>query len=316
MGTRALTAAEIGALRKRLQGGAGRDLWKSLDEAADTPAFRRWLESELPAASAIFDAGASRREVLRTMAASVLLAGLPACEVYPPEDAVAWVEAPEYDVPGKPRYYATMVPFMGYARPVVAECHAGRPTRLDGNDRFPAGGTALDPFVQAEVLRLYDPDRSAGALQRGRRAETRTALASVLRAFGQRRSGRGVYLLTGQITSPTLLRQIDALKARLPGLRWHAYESAGPDREAEALAFGEPRDVHLHLDVCDVAVSLEADLLGPGPGQLRHAADWAARRRRGRLSGDVNRLYVAESSPSLTGAKASRRLPAPSAAMP
>jgi molybdopterin-containing oxidoreductase family iron-sulfur binding subunit len=75
------------------------------------------------------------------------------------------------------------------------------------------------------------------------------------------------------------------------------------------LAFGRPVTPHPRLDRCDVIVSLDDDLLGPGPRQVRHAGDWATRRgevapRQGRM-----RTHVAESVPSLTGAVASHRLP-------
>lgn len=312
------TAADIAALRRKLRGRKGRRFWKALDEAADTAAFRRWLQSEMPGANALFDTPVDRRGVLKAMAASTLLAGLPGCDVYPAEEAIPWVEQPEQMVPGRPRHYATMVPFMGFARPVVAECHEGRPTRLDGNPRHPAATMALDPFAQAEVLRLYDPDRSHGSLQDGTAVETAAALARLVALFGESEDGDGIRLLTGHTTSPTLARQVEALKARLPGLRRHAFEPADDRRHARAAeaAFGQGRTARPRLDQADLVVSLEDDLLGPGPMQLVNADSWARRRRRGQETGTMNRLFVAESTPTLTGAKAAQRLRTASGRIP
>src|SRR6266478_5206130 len=58
---------------------AGPEYWRSLDQLADTPEFRQWVEREFPDdAVAVLD-GASRRSMLKIMAASFGLAGLAAC---------------------------------------------------------------------------------------------------------------------------------------------------------------------------------------------------------------------------------------------
>ncbi|WP_404383751.1 TAT-variant-translocated molybdopterin oxidoreductase [Caenispirillum salinarum] len=313
------TTPDIAALRRRLADARGPRLWKGLEEAADEPAFRTWLHAEFPAAAHLLDQPHARRTVLRTMAASFLLGGLSACDVYLPEDVVPWVEQPEAMVPGVPRFYASMIPFQGHARPVVIETHEGRPTRLDGNHRHPAATSALDPFTQAEVLRFYDPDRSATALRRGNPVSTAAARSQVLNTMQGLESGQGVRLLTGRTTSPTLLRQVEELKERLPGLRHHVWEpvdEVGPRLRAAELAFGRPLETRVRLAEADVVVSLEDDLLGAGLWQLDHAAAWAERRRRGHETGDLNRLYVAESTPTLAGAKAVERHDVPSNRIP
>ncbi|HLY07904.1 MAG TPA: 4Fe-4S dicluster domain-containing protein, partial [Planctomycetota bacterium] len=59
----------------------------------------------------------------------------------------------------------------------------------------------------------------------------------------------------------------------------------------------------------DVVLSLDADVLSSGPGRERYAHDYAVRRREGGGSGGPSRLYVAESTPSPTGAAADHRFP-------
>src|SRR5262249_47859344 len=68
--------------------------------------------------------------------------------------------------------------------------------------------------------------------------------------------------------------------------------------------------VHHDFDRADRIVALDADFLGWGGERLRHAADFS-KRRHGAAPDDVNlnRLYVVEPTPSITGMVADHRLP-------
>src|SRR5579863_2730843 len=57
----------------------GKKYWRSLNELADTPEFREFVHREFPANATEMLDGASRRTVLKLMAASFGLAGLTAC---------------------------------------------------------------------------------------------------------------------------------------------------------------------------------------------------------------------------------------------
>ncbi len=77
--------------------------------------------------------------------------------------------------------------------------------------------------------------------------------------------------------------------------------------EGAKLAFGEAVETRYDLSKADVIVSLDADFLSAGfPGSTRYIRDFAARRN---PDGNMNRLYVIESTPSSTGMKADHRLP-------
>ena len=81
-------------------------------------------------------------------------------------------------------------------------------------------------------------------------------------------------------------------------------------RGGAALAFGEPLDVHYRLDQADVIVALDADLFGAGTaGNVRYARDFANGRRVRKARAEMNRLYVAEPTPTPTGSIADHRLP-------
>ena len=55
---------------------AGKELWRSLDELADTREFRNFVEKEFPNHAPELLAGSSRRHFLKVMGASFALAGM------------------------------------------------------------------------------------------------------------------------------------------------------------------------------------------------------------------------------------------------
>jgi molybdopterin-containing oxidoreductase family iron-sulfur binding subunit len=99
-----------------------------------------------------------------------------------------------------------------------------------------------------------------------------------------------------------MLRQIGELKSALPQARVHLFDPLG-GYSGEA-----PQRLRPKLENAEVVVSLDDDLLGPGPAQAIHARAWA--RRHGDAPQRM-RLFVAETTPTQTGAKADRRLGIP-----
>ena len=284
-------------------------LWSSIEELSDDPAFQAWVDVEYPAVAEF--APAARREFLKLMGASFALAGLTGCEKSPFVAAIPYVYQPEHETPGVARYYATAVTFEGYAQPVIATTYSGRPTKLDGNPDHPVTRGSSDIFMQAAVLQLYDPDRAQGPTRHGEPVTWDDVASNIgnLRSGWTRRQGQGLRLLMGPTTSPTLLRQIDALLKAFPKARVHIHEPVGTAarRELTTASYGRALDLHYVLDQCDVVVSFDDDFLGPGPHQVRDARGWSASRRRFGDRPGV-RLYAAESLPGATGAIASPRL--------
>jgi molybdopterin-containing oxidoreductase family iron-sulfur binding subunit len=273
--------------------------WRSLDELEGTPAFREWLQREFPPLASEWPDEVSRRRFLKLMGASFALAGLSACTRQPLEKIVPYVKQPEELVPGQPLYFATALTLAGYARGVLVESHEGRPTKIEGNPEHPASLGASDVFMQAEILTLYDPDRSKNVTNEADAAAWDDFLAVVgsERKKWQADGGVGLRLLTGHITSPTLLSQIEALLKEFPSAKWHVYEPLAPTA---------PQPFY-DVARAEVILAIEDDFLGAGPAQLKYVRDFASRRRAASGTLNFNRLYVAESTPTITGARADHR---------
>jgi molybdopterin-containing oxidoreductase family iron-sulfur binding subunit len=239
--------------------------------------------------------------------------GLASCG-RPAEEIVPYVTVPERLTPGIPLRFATTLPLAGFGRGVIATSVEGRPIKIDGNPRHPASLGATDVFAEASVLSLYDPDRSK-AVTGGRDVYSWDAFEKALRdqmAAERGRRGSGLRLLTNRITSPTLLAQIDALLKSFPEARWHRYEPVDDDaaRAGSAIAFGRPLSAIPRLADARVAVALDADPIGPGPGQIRLGHDFISARK-SRSASEFLRLYAVESAWSLTGANADHRIALP-----
>ncbi len=319
MNTRKNLSPEVANLWDKLDGARGKKYWRTLEELAETETFHQIMRDEFPEQAATWPNSLSRRQFLTLMGASLALAGLNGCSVRPAPavNLVPYVRAPEEIVPGRPLFYATAMTLGGSGVGLLVETHLGRPTKIEGNPEHPASLGATDLFHQASVLTLYDPDRSQTVTHLG---ETRTwdDALTVLRGVlekQRKRQGAGLRLLTECVVSPTLNQQMrDFLKA-FPQAQWHQYEPLSRDEvlQGAVMAFGKPVNTHYDFSRADVILSFDADFLSCGPGSLRYVADFSSRRRVRTKEADakkaaMNRLYVAESAVTITGAKADHRL--------
>ncbi len=290
----------------------GKTYWRSLDELANTPAFRTWVERTFPQSmSELLDGAVDRRRFLHLMAASLGLAGLSGCR-RPVITAMPYSKPPEEVVPGMPTYYASAMPRPGGARPVLVECHEGRPTKIEGNPVHPDSAGSSDAFAQASVLDLYDPDRSFTVLHAGAPStwEAYDAFASSHFAALRARKGGGLHVLCGHVASSSLDLLRDHIRAVMPDARWYTYEPIDHEnaRTGAALAFGSPFETRLLLDRAAVVVALDADILGIDDDGGRHVRAFADGRRLEKPDDPMNRLYAVESRYSLTGGMADHRL--------
>ncbi|MEA2736757.1 MAG: hypothetical protein QOH05_64, partial [Acetobacteraceae bacterium] len=285
--------------------------WRGLDRLARDPAFIARASAEFPALAAALTVPKDRRGVLKLMAAGLALAGLGGCDDGAPDGVLIPPVLPPNDTVGAGNgMFATASVLGGYAAGILVRHVSGRPIKVEGNPLHPSSLGGTSAIGQAEILGFYDPDRSRGLMRDGEPqawSALLTALAAQRETIGQSR-GEGFRILTGTVTSPTLARQIAALKQRYPAMRWHRWEPVSRDavRGGAMLAYGRPVEVVPRLDAVDLLLTIDSDLLDSAPGHLRYASDFASRRNPVR-SEVVSRAYAIEATPSLTGVAADHR---------
>src|ERR1700722_18844401 len=290
---------------------SGPEYWRSLEELAGSEDFQQALHREFPKGASEWIDSVSRRGFLKVMGASLGLAGMTGCVKLPFEPIVPYVRQPEEVIPGRPMFYATAMTLGGYANPILVESHLGRPTKIEGNDQHPASLGGTDIFAQASILGMYDPDRSQSVVSLGDQRSWQSFVSAIRGPLSAQKplQGAGIRILTTTISSPTLADQLHSFLKVYPQAKWHVYEPVNRDNvlEGAKMAFGQPVETRYDFEKADVIVSLDADFLYAGfPGNVKYIRDFAKRRN---PDAPMNRLYVIESTPTTTGAKADHRLP-------
>src|SRR5947199_2034331 len=127
--------------------------------------------------------------------------------------------------------------------------------------------------------------------------------------------GKGLRILTGTVTSPTLADLIQGVLAKNPEARWHRWEPAGPhqSRAAAQSAFGRYVDTRYDFTKAKVVLSLGADVLCEGAAGVRYARDFADGRRVHAHRDAMTRVYSVESVPVGLTSLADHRLQLPPA---
>ena len=303
--------SDLEQFRARLAGQSGPQLWRSLEELGRTPEFRACLEREFPVGASEWPDdpaeadGMGRRQFLMLAGASLALAGFAGCSPRSREKIVPYVDQPEQILPGQPLAYATAMPLNGYGRGIIVETDMGRPIKIEGNPAHPDSLGATDAVTQAAVLGLWDPDRSQAPFFNGHIStwnKFESELLAVLKTAAAVQ-GEGLAVLTEPTTSPTLHRQMGELLTKFPKARSYQWSpGAGTNF---------PLPAETDFGKADVIVSVGNDFLVDQPGSLRYMRQFAARRRVEGGKVQPNRLYVLESTPTITGTMADERLSAP-----
>lgn len=295
----------------------GPKYWRSLDEVAETPAFREWVEREFPAGASEFNDPVSRRNFVKIMASSFAFAGLglTGCR-RPVEHIVPFTRKPEGYVHGVPRYYATAMPGRGAALPLLVESHDGRPVKIEGNAQHPDSNGGTNAWAQASILNLYDVDRAKRFLLRGNAvtpAVAQTYLDQVGRKF-QGNGGAGLAFLVQPGDSPSRRRLEQAIAGKLPQAKWYEYDPIGADihQRAATLAYGRPVRPLCRLENAEAILSLDCDFIGAEEENWRHIRGFAQGRAIQNPEEGMSRLYVIEALMTLTGLNADHRLRVPS----
>jgi molybdopterin-containing oxidoreductase family iron-sulfur binding subunit len=288
--------------------------WSSLEQRADNPEFNRWLEREFPAGAAELADPMERRQFLKLMGASLALMGMTGCYRSPEQKIVPYLEQPELLVSGRPLYFATSMPFNGSATGLLVTSNEGRPTKVEGNSSHSLSLGATSVFEQAALLTLYDPDRSRTITHNGQIETWEQLLAAWLTEQDQQlaQHGRTLRFLIDSTTSPTVAWQISELQKRFPDAKFYYWDPISRDSvvEAHRSLLGRPAQPEFQFSSADVVVAFDNDFLFDSPYRLSYTRAFVGRRNYQSADfSNPNRLYVAEPSPTVTGAMADRRLP-------
>lgn len=288
--------------------------WKSLDDLAETPAFKDWIEREFPAGASELE-GVNRRHFMKIMAASFGLAGLGMTGCRRPEQTILpYSKQPENLIPGVPVYYTSSMPGERDNIPVIVETHTGRPTKIEGNPSFAPYGGSTNTFTQASILGLYDPDRETKSSEGDvtvKPAEVRDRLEALRKTHAADR-GKGLVFLAEPSTSPSRAALVKQIKKTFPAALWAenaAIDQCTSEQAAQAI-FGKTLRALPEFSKAKRVLALDADFLVNTDGSLGKARDFISTRKvkSAKEAKKMSRLYSVESTLTLTGSMADHRL--------
>ncbi|MDX1617454.1 MAG: TAT-variant-translocated molybdopterin oxidoreductase [Balneolaceae bacterium] len=289
--------------------GKNPNYWKSLNELANNDEYQKFVEREFPENATELGDKVSRRSFLRVMGASIAMAGFAACR-RPVQKILPYSRQPEEIIPGVPLYYASAMPFQDALTGLVIENHEGRPTKIEGNEMHPSSRGSSSIFNQAELLGMYDPDRSRYVRRNGERSSYNDFQSFCAEHFSD--TGRNIAFLSEANSSPTFNRLRDRALRQFGNARWITYEPFGEDNALEGteIAFGERLRTVNHLNEAEVIVALDDDFLNPAANKdsVVTTRRFAEARKVASTEDEMSRLYAVESTFTLTGSNADNRL--------
>ncbi|GMU02640.1 TAT-variant-translocated molybdopterin oxidoreductase [Corallococcus caeni] len=280
--------------------------WRSLEEWHAGGPVHEAVSREHPPGATLPPEGLARRTFLQLATASLAAAGFSGCFRQPPEKILPYSQPPEGLTPGVPLHFATGLEWNGRTVGLVVESHEGRPTKVEGNPLHPASLGAAGVFEQAALLGLYDPARAKTARLNGVEAAWSTVRDALRKQAEREDGGAGLRFLVEPTGSPLVQALYARIQERFPRARIIPCGAALADgrREGTRLAYGRVLDV-VHDVGRAVVVALDDDFLSTSqPGNLRAARDFV----RARKPEAMNRLWVAESTLTVTGGFADERL--------
>jgi Fe-S-cluster-containing dehydrogenase component len=280
-------------------------LWRDASERNGKFAAGDAVHNEFADGASEFSDDLNRRNFLKVAGASLAVAAIAGagCDYVPETKIVPYVNPPAQDIPGQPTFYATAMPMSGFGYGVLAESHEGRPTKIEGNPDHPASLGKTNVFMQASVLQLYDPQRAREVTFGGQSSTWDLFFAALRDRLDARQAvgGKGIALLMGRTTSPTMLSLLAELQRRFPAIALHRHEAV--DRTVSVTT---PLLIY-NFEKAKVILSLDSDFLFEEPGSIHYAMKFADGRRVRHDKAEMNRLYVVEGNYSMTGSMADHR---------
>ncbi|MES0488767.1 MAG: 4Fe-4S dicluster domain-containing protein [Leptospirales bacterium] len=256
-----------------------------------------------------FNYSLDRKKFLTIMGASLSMAGIN-CAKQPAEKIVPYVFRPPEAQPGIPVHYATARVNHQGVLPILVKAREGKPIKIDGHDEHPVSKGAMTADGFAGIWELYDPDRLKTSAEKTSAdfsdIDTATAIAKAVEIV---KGASNVRVLSRASYSPSEKKAKSSfLRAR--GSRTQVVYDAGGNQAqlfaGEAKSYGSAIIPQYRFDKADLIVSIGADFLGTWITPEVYTKQHSSRRNPDK---NMNRLVVAETMMSLTGANADTRFP-------
>ncbi|RYZ94190.1 MAG: molybdopterin oxidoreductase, partial [Proteobacteria bacterium] len=278
--------------------------WMTLEQAENPKEYAKTVPGEFtssPIRIGNESDGLDRRDFMKIMGASALMASMAGCARRPVQKIVPYVNNPEEIIPGQPNFYASANPATGHG--FVLRTREGRPIKVDGNADHPINGGSIHPREQAMIHDLYDPDRLRNPRIDGADVEWAAFDEQVSKALAS--SKGSTWILTGTVLSPTLKGAIEK-----NGFRHVMVDSLSMDDvlDGQAQSYGSRVMPRFRFDKADYIVSIDADFLDDWGSTVEYHRAFSEKRRPSD-KGTMNKLVAFESTMRLTGHNSDVRVP-------
>lgn len=195
-------------------------------------------------------------------------------------------------------YYTTAMNQNGFAQGLLIKSFQGRPIKVEGNPNHPFSLGATSPEAQAILYDLYHPNRLQDLIWEKKKypiTQLQTLIEKETLSWGD---GQNVAFVFQADHSPTQNQLITEVQKRFPKSKWTSISPWKIDSLNK-------QDL---LNI-DVVVSFDEELFFNRPDYLKISKEFMSRRKRAIDSNspiDMNALFVLQSAPTLSGAKADK----------
>ena len=292
--------------------------WKSVEELKPNSSIVETLQNkefveEIPTDEFLgnkekLDASSTtRRDFLKYVGFSTAAATLAACEG-PVIKSIPYVVQPDSIIPGVANYYATTIADGFDFASVLVKTREGRPIKIENNTLASVSNTA-NARVNASVLGLYDSLRVQGPMKDGEYISWSDFDVEVSQKLTSLKDGgKEIVLLTQTFASPSTYKLIEEFKEKYGNVRHVVYDAISETASLDAYEakYSERGLANYDFSKATTIVSIGADFLTDWQG-----GGFDSGYSQGRVphSGKMSRHIQFESSMTLTGANADKRVP-------
>ncbi len=250
--------------------------------------------------------GISRRKFLALVGASAALAGAGCSDYRSKGDIIPYNKMPEEITVGKANYYASTSTACSHGCGVLIKTREGRPIKVDGNPDHPVSKGKTCAKCQASILSLYDPERLKFPMRKSRNGgflkstwqHVDDEIINALNKIGNKQ----IAFVSQRIISPTGKKVLDDFVKQYPNTKIYSYELFDEQirNSAWQKCYGINKFPLISWDKAKVILGLETDFLGTDGNKVETSRLYTQGREVNNLK-KFNRLYVAESTLSVTG---------------